>query len=76
MEESLNYEVNIKKGKWKHFKGGVYESVDVAFNSEDLSPMVLYRSLETGKLWVRPIKEFFGIVNTEEYNGPRFIEEK
>lgn len=76
MEESLNYEVSIKKGKWRHFKGGVYETIDVVFNSYDASPMVLYKSLETEKLWVRPINEFFGIVNTEEYNGPRFMEEK
>jgi hypothetical protein len=74
MEESINYKVNIKKSKWKHFKGGIYETIDIVFNSEDGSPLVLYKSLDDEKLWVRSINEFFGIVNKEDYNGPRFIE--
>jgi len=53
----------------------LYETIDVAFDSRDAMPLVLYRSLENGQLWVRPIKEFFENVETEDYKGPRFMEE-
>jgi len=75
MEDSLNYQVSIKKCKWKHYKGGLYETVEVVFDSRDAMPLVLYRSLENGQLWVRPIKEFFENIETEDYKGPRFMEE-
>lgn len=70
MEDSLDYEVTVKKCKWKHFKGRVYESIDVVFDARDAMPLVLYKSVDDGRLWVRPIKEFFEDVNGE----PRFKE--
>jgi hypothetical protein len=54
----------LKKGLYKHYKGGVYEVMDEAIHSESLEPMVLYRSLNgsekypAGTLWVRPRKMF------------------
>ena len=45
----------IPKGKYRHYKGGLYEVVDVAYHSENLEPMVVYRALYgEGELWVRP----------------------
>lgn len=73
MEEFINFDIEIKKAKFKHFKGGVYETIDAVFNSETCEPYVLYRNIETKKYWFRPIAEFFGIVNNEDYNGPRFV---
>lgn len=47
--------MEIKFGKYKHFKGGEYEVVAVAKNSETLEEMVVYRALYGEKeYWVRP----------------------
>jgi len=46
----------LKKGIYRHFKGNLYELIDVAINSETLEEMVVYRALYgEGKLWVRPL---------------------
>lgn len=46
----------IRLGKYRHFKGGEYEAVAIAKNSETLEPMVVYRALYgEGDLWVRPL---------------------
>ena len=45
----------IPKGKYRHYKGGMYEVLDVAYHSETLEPMVVYRALYgEGEIWVRP----------------------
>jgi len=74
--ENKKYEVKINHGIWKHFKGELYETIDVVYDSKDASPMVLYRSLKDKTLWVRPVNEFFSTVKTENYTGPRFVKEK
>ncbi|MBR5272930.1 MAG: DUF1653 domain-containing protein [Clostridia bacterium] len=44
----------IKKGKYRHFKGNEYEVLFIAKNSETLEDMVVYKALygENG-VWVR-----------------------
>lgn len=43
------------KGIYRHFKGNRYELLDIAFHSETLEPMVVYRALyRKRELWVRP----------------------
>ena len=45
----------LKKGYYKHFKGNIYELLDIAKNSETLEEMVIYRACYgEGGLWVRP----------------------
>ena len=45
----------IRPGKYRHFKGGLYEVLGVARHSETEEPMVVYRALYgEGCLWVRP----------------------
>ena len=45
----------IRPGKYRHFKGGLYEVLGVARHSETEEPMVVYRALYgEGGLWVRP----------------------
>ncbi|GAB5560923.1 MAG: DUF1653 domain-containing protein [Synoicihabitans sp.] len=42
-------------GRYRHYKGGEYEVVELCRHSETLEPLVVYRALygERG-LWVRP----------------------
>ena len=69
--------MELKKGKYRHFKGNEYELIDIAYHSETMEPMVVYRALygEYG-LWVRPAAMWNEIVDKPEYHGPRFIKEE
>ena len=58
----------IKIGKYRHFKGGVYEVIGVAKHSETLEETVVYRSVTNGGLWVRPAAMWEEEV---EYNGKK-----
>ena len=47
--------MEIKVGKYRHFKGNEYEVIGLAHHSETMEELVVYRALygEYG-LWVRP----------------------
>ena len=65
--------MELKPGKYRHFKGGEYELMGVAKHSETLEPMVVYRALYgEGGLWVRPAAMWTEWVDKENYQGPRF----
>jgi len=63
----------MKLGKYKHYKGNIYEVIGIAKHSEDLEEMVVYRALygDNG-LWVRPKKMFSENVVVDEVEVPRF----
>ena len=66
--------MEIKSGRYRHFKGKEYEVLGVASHSETLEPMVVYRALYgEGGLWVRPAAMWTERVDREGYSGPRFI---
>ena len=45
----------IPPGRYRHFKGNLYEVLCVARHSETTEPMVVYRALYgEGGTWVRP----------------------
>ena len=47
--------MEIRPGKYRHFKGNEYEVIGVARHSETLEEMVVYKALYgEGGLWVRP----------------------
>lgn len=65
--------MDLKPGKYRHFKGGEYELIGVAKHSETLEPMVVYRALYgEGGLWVRPAAMWEETVEKGDYCGPRF----
>lgn len=61
---------SIKKGRYRHFKGGEYRVIGIARHSETLEEMVVYEALYgEGGLWVRPASMW----NEEiERNGKKF----
>ena len=66
--------MDIRLGRYRHFKGKEYEVLGVATHSETLEPMVVYRALYgEGGLWVRPAAMWEERVDREGYSGPRFV---
>jgi len=58
-------------GLYKHYKGNIYEVIDVAQHSETLEKLVIYKATyqpEGENLWVRPLTMFTEtiIVNGEK----------
>lgn len=67
-------DISIQPGQvWQHFKGGLYEIVGVARNSETLGDMVIYKDLYgIGQLWARPLEMWMEHVDRGAYSGLRF----
>ena len=65
--------MEIKTGKYRHFKGMEYEVIGVAKHSETLEEMVVYRALYgDGGLWVRPAAMWNETVERDGKIYPRF----
>jgi hypothetical protein len=71
--ENLPPLITTPPGRYRHYKGGLYEVVDTVRHSESLEPMTLYRALygEQG-LWVRPAAMFAETVVIDGVGQPRF----
>ena len=66
--------MDIKPGKYRHFKGNEYLVLGIASHSETLEPMVVYKALYGDQgLWIRPASMWNEMVCKDGYNGPRFI---
>lgn len=76
---NCNKQQELKIGKYKHFKGNMYEVLGVAKHSETLEDFVIYKALyknAVSEVWIRPINMFLEkierdgkIVNRFEYIG-------
>ena len=65
--------MELKPGKYRHFKGGEYELIGIAKHSETLEPMVVYRALYgEGAIWVRPASMWLETVTRDGATFPRF----
>jgi hypothetical protein len=70
--------MEIKIGKYEHYKGKQYEVIGIARHSETLRELVIYKALydseEFGNeaLWARPKDSFLETVNVDGEEIPRF----
>ena len=68
--------MNIKLGKYKHYKGFICEVIGIARHTETLEEMVIYKhdSSDYGKdsLWARPAAMFAETVKINGEDVPRF----
>ncbi len=66
--------MDIKPGKYAHYKGYPYEVLYVARHSETLEDMVVYRALYGAfEYWVRPLGMFKESVTVLGKEVPRFM---
>ena len=65
--------MELRPGRYRHFKGKDYELLGTAVHSETGEPMVVYRALYGDRgLWVRPAAMGNERVERDGYSGPRF----
>ena len=73
MPETLPALIATAPGRYRHYKGMLYEVIGTVRHSETLEPMTLYKALygEQG-LWVRPAAMFNEDVVIDGIRQPRF----
>jgi len=65
--------LNIKPGKYRHYKNLNYEVIGIARHSETLEKLVIYKALYGEKgFWVRPLEMFTELVEVNGISQPRF----
>lgn len=67
--------MNIKPGKYRHYKGKEYEVIGIARHSETPEELVVYKALyqtEGKNLWVRPLNMFLEEVEIDRKRMARF----
>ncbi len=65
--------VAIVPGRYRHYKGNIYEVFGVARHSETGEELVVYRCLYGDcSLWVRPLTMFLESVQVDGRSLPRF----
>ena len=63
----------VPVGRYRHYKGLLYELIGVVRHSETLEPLALYRPLYgESTLWVRPWAMFFETVLIDGVEQARF----
>jgi len=65
-------ELEIKKGKYKHYKGNFYEVLFIAKHTETEEQLVIYKSLDANKIWARPISMWNEVVEIDGKKVKRF----
>ena len=65
----------IKLGKYKHFKGGLYQVIALAKIEATHEDVVVYETLydnPVSKVWIRPVTNFLEKVEVNGKEVPRF----
>ncbi len=76
MSEALPPLILTPPGRYRHYKGMLYEVLGTVRHSESLEPMTLYRAQYGEKgLWVRPAAMFNEEVVIDGIRRPRFARE-
>jgi hypothetical protein len=57
---------------YQHYKGGIYEFLHEATMEADLTPVVVYRALANGTVWVRPLSVFHEMIELDGRQVARF----
>lgn len=69
----MDTQLFIAPGRYKHYKGHLYDVYEVATHSEDESKLVVYRPCYGERaLWVRPLDMFIESVELNNEIVPRF----
>ena len=62
-----------QRGKYRHYKGGMYMVLHIGRDSETLEPVVVYQALYGDRaIWVRPLEMFIGDVDVDGRRTARF----
>ena len=63
----------IRKGRYRHFKGNEYEVIAVATHTETEEPLVIYKALYgEGKVWARPVTMWLETIERDGKTYKRF----
>jgi hypothetical protein len=66
--------MELKPGRYRHYKGNEYEVLGTATHSETGETLVVYRALYDARgLWVRPVGMFCESVVVGGQAVPRFL---
>ena len=73
-DEIDNEEIEeITLGKYRHFKGNIYDVIGFAKHSENGEKLVIYRSVENpDEVWARPYKMFAETIGSDGQTVKRF----
>ena len=65
--------MSIKKGIYRHYKGNLYQVIEVATHSETQEQLVVYRTLYGDySMWVRPLEMFEESIQVDGQKVSRF----